>query len=312
LTPGLLALTVYPGAVFVALALWGGSCLRNLVLTKAYGWGTASLLEPIRYLKCSFGRRWAVYSGIPNVAVVWLALMGLMAGLVAMALMPFPGSPLFAIGAVATAQYRPWNLVLLWLLIEMVPLSQTAVIRALPDARAQLAASRRLALFKSYILPQSLVVAALALAAGTTDMLEIARSGGAGLTLLKLGLGIISAGLIMARNRIGPFDADANLLAGEPEGLLPGQLLGLLRLSRALGWLASTSFVVFAFMPLPPSGWAALGAWALYSAALTAALTLTEVEQPAWHPDRWWRVLWILGTPVGIASLLVALAMRGS
>lgn len=312
LTPVALALAIYPGVIFVAISLWAGACLRGLVLSRVYALGRTSWLEPLKCLRGSFARRWAVYSAAPNLAMTWAALLGLMAGVAAIVLMPFPGTPLFGAEAVATGKLRPWNLALLWLLIELVPTSHLASIRMIPDPRAQAAASRRLALLQSYLLPQALAVASLAVAAGTTDLLEIARTDSVGLMLLRLGLGVLSTGLLMARSRIGPFNADAGLGIGEPEGLLPGQLLGLLRLSRAVGWMASTTFVVFAFMPLPPSGWATLALWAIYSAAITCLVAIIEAEQVAWHPVRWRRVLWALGTPAGAASLLVALAMRAS
>ncbi len=293
------------------LSLWAGAYVRSLLRTKLYGLGGASPLDPARFLLGSFSRRWAAYSDAPNLALIWAALFGPFAGFTAMALMPFPGSPLFAVGPVATGQLRPWNLIVLWVLVELAALSQAIAMQMVPDHGAQISGSRRLALFQSYLLPQAMIVGSLVVAVGTTDLLEVAHSEGLALNLFRLALGLLSAGLILARSRVGPFNTDAGLSVGEPDGVLPGQLLGLLRLGRAMVWLASTSLVVFSYMPMPASGWAALSAWLLYALAITAVLSILEAEQPAWHTARWHRVLWALGTPAGLASLVTALALRG-
>ncbi len=312
LLPLALALLVYPGLIFTGVCLWAAAFLREVLICISCKQGIPSPLVPLRGIVSAFGRPWFVFRGAPNVTATWVATLGLLSALVAEIILPYPGSPLFAINAVGEGRLRPWSLPVLLVLLELGTLSQILVAFMVPDLRALLLGWRRLILFQSYLVPQLLVVTALAVGAGTMDLLQIARSGGFGLTALKLTLSVVGFGVLLARLRVGPFDTDAGLDTGRLDRLLPGQLGGLLTLGRSIVWLASMSFLVFAFLPLPPSGLGALLAWAIYMLVMTLGASLVEAEQPAWHSGRWQRLFWALGVPVGVLSLAVAFVVRGS
>jgi NADH-quinone oxidoreductase subunit H len=300
----LLALLVFPGLLYAAPMAWLMLWIERKLLARMQGRIGPPFYQPFfDYIKL-MAKRPLPRPGFDGLLLTGLPLLAVGAALGALALLPvLPGAGGFA-----------GDLVLLVALLEVPPLCAVLIGFASRSVFGQVGATREAVIGLAYNLPFLAALVALASAAGSLRLSDLAAwSPGqagpalAGAVRLPALLALILC--LPVKLRLNPFslsNAEQEIYAG-PATELDGPRLAVWELAHGLEWVALTGLI--ASLGLPPGGgfWPArVAGFAGLSLLLVVLLTAVAAGTARLKIHQAARFYWRWGLGLALLSLVIA------
>ncbi len=301
----LLALLIYPGFAFATIAglLYQG--LSRKLVARAQRRSGPPLLQPFYDVAKLFSKAPTTVSPLGVLVSSALPILSIAFPVIALTLMPLPGSPFPVLPLGGSQSRHSWDLIVVLYLLEMPTVIQVVAGYGSRSVYGQLGASRRAQLYAAYGVPYLIALVGLAGALRTFDIGDIAAAGSLPVAAIKIIALTVALFCLPGRLGLNPFsmaEANAETLGG-PLVEFSGLKLGLFRVGKAVEWVAAVSLVVILFVPLR---WAPGVNFVIYAAAsliIIAAMAVVQASSARVKLEQALRVYWIYGLP--LASLVV-------
>jgi NADH-quinone oxidoreductase subunit H len=301
----LLALLVFPGLLYAVPMAWLMLWLERKLLARMQGRIGPPFYQPFFDFVKLMAKRPLPRPGLEGLLLTALPLLAVGATLGALALLPvFPASGGFT-----------GDLVLLVALLEVPTLCAVLAGFASRSIFGQVGATREAVLSLAYNLPFLTAIVALASAAGSLSLADVAtwpvaQSGLPPANLVRL-LSLLALVLCLpVKLRLNPFslaNAEQEIYTG-PTTEFSGPQLALWELAHGLEWVALTGLVVSLALPLRASFWpAGVILFAGLSLLLVAALAALAAGTARLKVPQAARFYWRWGLGLAVLALILAI-----
>jgi NADH-quinone oxidoreductase subunit H len=299
----LMALLIFPGLLYAVPMAWLMLWIERKLQARMQGRIGPPFYQPFFDFIKLMAKRPLARSGFDGILVTVLPLLAVGAMLGALALLPvFPTSGGFS-----------GDLILLVALLEVPALCAVLAGFASRSIFGQVGATREAVLSIAYNLPFLTALVALAAAAGSLSLTDVAiwSAGQAGLTtqgIIRVMALLVLMLCLPVKLRLNPFslaNAEQEIYAG-PTTEFGGARLALWELAHGLEWVALTGLVV-SLVPLRIGFWSVdVVLFAVWSLLLVVLLTTLAAATARLKVPQATRFYWRWGLGLALLSLIVA------
>jgi NADH-quinone oxidoreductase subunit H len=293
----LVAFLVWPGLLVAAPLGWLELWAMRKTLARLQGRKGPPFFQPFFDAVKLFGKRTVFPQGVDRTIFVALPMVSVAAITTALVILPMPGNP---------APRVPGDLVVLMFLLEVPAICEVLAGYVGRSIYGEVGAMREALMSLAYNLPFLAAIIAVAEAAGSFDLVELATRP-FGLVHVLAGFAFLLA--LPGKLKINPFsiaDAEHEIVAG---GHIEysGPLLGLFELAHALEVVVLTELFALLFVPAPSHAVAALAVWFLAGLAVLIGLTLVAAVTARARLPQAFRFYWVWGGAASLAALTAGL-----
>jgi NADH-quinone oxidoreductase subunit H len=292
----IMAVLIWPGLIGGALLAWLLLWIQRKVIARGQGRRGPPFYQPFfDFIKLA-GKEVVVPHNAARMAFYALPVISLAAVTGAIALLPFPGSPLRSFGG---------DLIFMLFLLEVPLFINILAGHVSHSLYAEVGASREAMLSLSFNLPFLAAVLAIPLQVGSFRLADLA---GAPLTPVYALVALVFVIVLPAMLQMNPFslpNAEQEIIEG-PYMEYGGPLLALFHLSRGLRLVALSGLFAVLFMPRVPDPFLTAAGYLAVMVVLVGVLSAIAVATARSNIHRAFRFYWMTGTIIAVFTIIIA------